>query len=144
MWQIFRTPADSPDHEAQDTTAASVPQALLAARETLDGPQAMDRRLILLSPQDNVCVACTRLPAGEAVRIDGIAVRLPQDIALGHKLARRPIQAGETVTKYGAPIGTATRDIAPGAHVHLHNLRSDYLPSFGTEGIDGGAGGRGA
>jgi len=26
--------------------------------------------------------------------------------------------------KYGSPIGTATSDIAAGAHVHLHNLAS--------------------
>ena len=27
--------------------------------------------------------------------------------------------------KYGARIGTATQDIVPGEHVHLHNMRSD-------------------
>ncbi len=112
--------------------------------ETPDSPEAMDRRLILLSPQDNVCVACTALRAGDAVRIDGAAVDLSQDIPLGHKLARWPIKAGEKVYKYGAPIGTVTRDIEPGAHVHLHNLQSDYIPTFGMEGIEGGPGGRGA
>ena len=30
----------------------------------------------------------------------------------------RPIPAGQTVLKYGYPIGVATRDIAPGEHVH--------------------------
>ena len=113
-------------------------------RKTLDGPEGMDRRVILLSSQDNVCVACTDLPAGDVVRIDGTAVLLSQAIPLGHKLACCPIKAGEKLYKYGAPIGTATRGIAPGAHVHLHNLQSDYIPSFGTEGIDSGAGGRGA
>lgn len=115
-----------------------------ADRKTLDGPEGMDRRLILLSPQDNVCVACTNLPAGDTVRIDGATVCLSQGIPLGHKFARRAIKAGEKIYKYGGPIGTATRDIAPGVHVHLHNLQSDYIPSFGTEGIDSGAGGRGA
>ena len=28
--------------------------------------------------------------------------------------------------KYGARIGTATQDIVPGEHVHLHNMRSDF------------------
>jgi hypothetical protein len=110
---------------------------------TLDAPEAMDRRLILLSPLDNVCVACTHLPAGTALRIDGTTVLLSQNIPLGHKLARGPIKAGEKLFKYGAPIGTATQDIATGAHVHLHNLQSDYIPSFGMEAIDSGAGGRG-
>jgi hypothetical protein len=34
------------------------------------------------------------------------------------------------VIKYGAPIGSATRDIAPGEYVHTHNLKSDYLPTL--------------
>jgi hypothetical protein len=32
------------------------------------------------------------------------------------------------VVKYGCPIGTAMWAIAPGEHVHTHNLRSEYLP----------------
>jgi hypothetical protein len=45
-------------------------------------------------------------------------------------VAARPIPAGAKVIKYGAVIGSATRDIAPGEVVHTHNLRSDYLPTF--------------
>jgi len=112
-------------------------------RTTPEGPATTDRRLILLSPQDNVCVACTHLAAGDTVVIDGAAVTLAERIPLGHKLARRRIRAGETITKYGAPIGSATGDIAAGAHVHLHNLKSEYIPSFGMDAIEGSAGGRG-
>jgi len=43
----------------------------------------------------------------------------------GHKYARRAIAAGESVVKYGQPIGHATRAIAPGEHVHVHNLATD-------------------
>ena len=109
----------------------------------LDGGRTVDRRLILLFPQDNVCVACTHLAAGETVVIDGAAVVLAECIPLGHKLARRPISAGQKITKYGAPIGSATRDIAVGAHVHLHNLKSDYIPSFGMDALQSSPGGRG-
>src|SRR5204862_3223901 len=35
--------------------------------------------------------------------------------------------AGETVRKYGQVIGAATADIAPGAHVHSHNLAVSAL-----------------
>ena len=56
----------------------------------------------------------------------------------GHKYARRAIAAGEAVVKYGMPIGHATRDIAPGEHVHVHNLATNlgdvleyrYEPDF--------------
>ncbi len=51
-------------------------------------------------------------------------------VPLGHKVAARDIAAGEKIVKYGAPIGSATRDIASGEHVHTHNVKSDYLPTF--------------
>jgi hypothetical protein len=37
---------------------------------------------------------------------------------------------GEVVLKYGAPIGSMTEAAAVGAHVHLHNLKSDYIPTY--------------
>lgn len=47
-----------------------------------------------------------------------------QDIPLGHKIAMKAIQAGEKVIKYNVPIGNATAGIAPGEHVHTHNLKT--------------------
>ena len=49
-----------------------------------------------------------------------------EHIPFGHKFALRALHAGDPVIKYGARIGTATQDIAPGEHVHLHNMRSDF------------------
>ena len=43
----------------------------------------------------------------------------------GHKYALRSIAAGENVVKYGMPIGRATEPIAPGEHVHVHNVRTN-------------------
>lgn len=37
--------------------------------------------------------------------------------------------------KYGAPIGTATAPIAIGEPVHVHNLRSDYTPTYHLEDV---------
>ena len=56
----------------------------------------------------------------------------------GHKYARRDIAEGENVIKYGMPIGHATRAIAAGEHVHVHNLKTNlgevleyrYEPEF--------------
>lgn len=47
-------------------------------------------------------------------------------IPFGHKFALRALRPGDPVIKYGARIGTATQDIVPGEHVHLHNMRSDF------------------
>ncbi len=88
-----------------------------------------DRRVLLLAPQDNSLVACESLAAGTTLTIDNVPVTLSGPIELGHKLARHDIHVGEKVLRYGAVIGTATVDIARGAHIHLHNLKSDYLPT---------------
>jgi altronate dehydratase small subunit len=83
---------------------------------------------ILLDARDNVATALADLPAGTAVRCAKddrrVEARLEAAIPFGHKLAVAPIRAGEPVIKYGAPIGTATRDIAAGEHVHVHNVAS--------------------
>jgi altronate dehydratase small subunit len=93
----------------------------------------LDRRLMALAAEDNVCVACTRLPAGTSVLVEGMVVTLRQPIELGHKLARRPITPGQSIIKYGARIGSATAPIAPGDHVHTHNMKSDYIPTYTAE-----------
>lgn len=93
-----------------------------------------DPRLLLLHPGDSVYVLRDQIAAGEAVLVAGTAVAFPRALGLGQKIARAAIAAGEPVFKYGAPIGRATRDIAPGDHVHLHNLASDYTPTYALEG----------
>ena len=92
-----------------------------------------DPRLILLDPRDNVLVARVRLKVGETVETGSGPATLDRDIALAHKVARRAIAAGEKILKYGAPIGVATEAIAPAAHVHVHNVRSDYTPTYHLE-----------
>jgi hypothetical protein len=91
---------------------------------------APETRLLRLAPQDNVLTALATLEPGEAVGIDGATVVLAQRVPFGHKLAARPIAAGEKILKYGVPIGSATQPIARGEHVHTHNLKSDYLPTW--------------
>jgi altronate dehydratase len=83
--------------------------------------------LMRLAPEDNVLVALRDLAAGEAFM--GITLREP--VPLGHKVAGCDIRAGEGVVKHGARIGTATSAIPAGAHVHGHNLASDWLPPAG-------------
>jgi altronate hydrolase len=79
---------------------------------------------LVINPRDNVATALEPLDAGRALTAGGATVVVSEPIPRGHKLALRPIRAGEAVVKYGSPIGTATADIACGAHVHTHNLAS--------------------
>jgi hypothetical protein len=90
--------------------------------------------LLLLHPDDNIVVARRDIAAGERVEIDGESFTIPAAVELGHKLARRDIAADARVLKYGAPIGSMKTAVARGEHVHMHNLRSDYIPSTTRDG----------
>ncbi len=89
-----------------------------------------DARLLRLHHTDNVLTVIALLPAGTQIHVGGATATLPLALAIGHKVAARAIVAGEKILKYGVPIGSATRSIAVGEHVHTHNLQSDYLPTF--------------
>jgi hypothetical protein len=89
-----------------------------------------DKILLRLSPNDNVFVLIKSMPAGATFRLRGQVFHMEKSLGLGHKIAVRHIRPGEKIYKYGAPIGSATRDIQPGEHVHVHNMKSDYLPNF--------------
>jgi hypothetical protein len=86
--------------------------------------------LLRLAPTDNVAVALAEFEAGQTAWLDDAPIRLVDRIPMGHKVAVAPIAIGQKVLKYGCPIGSASRAIAVGQHVHLHNLRSDYFPTF--------------
>ena len=82
-----------------------------------------------LHPDDNTLVARINADEGTKIDMDGGQVQLSQMIPMAHKIACRLIKTGDVVLKYGMPIGVATADIAPGEHVHVHNVRSAYTPS---------------
>lgn len=89
----------------------------------------MQRRAILLHPDDDVATALVDLKAGEAVTVSlddlTTTVTLKDDVEFGHKFALTPIPEGERVLKYGLPIGNALEDIDAGTWVHVHNCRSE-------------------
>ena len=79
---------------------------------------------IVISASDNVATALEPLEAGLTLRAGAATVPVIEAIPRGHKVALRPIAAGEAVVKYGSAIGIASCDIAAGAHVHTHNVAS--------------------
>jgi altronate dehydratase len=83
---------------------------------------------LAIHTDDDVAVALRDLAAGESVRVrqanSVVSVCVLDAIPMGHKMALRAIASGAPVRKYGQPIGTATADIAAGAHVHVHNVAS--------------------
>jgi len=89
--------------------------------------------LLRIAEEDNVFVLMRPLCEGEFLQLGGRRVVFDSPLGLGHKIAARDIEAGEKIIKYGAPIGSAVRDIVLGEHVHLHNIRSDYIPTYTLE-----------
>jgi len=75
---------------------------------------------IRLHPEDDVVIARVEIPSGTLVTRE--SVRSIAMIPAGHKIAVRAIPKGKPAHRYNQIIGFATRDIAPGDHVHVHNL----------------------
>jgi len=88
---------------------------------------------ILLHDDDNVLVCREPVHAGQRIELDGASVTLTQDIDVGHKIARYDLAAGTKVIKYGASIGSMTAQAPRGAHVHMHNMQSDYIKTLTRE-----------
>jgi altronate hydrolase len=76
--------------------------------------------VIRLHPNDDVVIARRQLLPG--TRIDAEGVTVASLIPAGHKMATRRIDSGQPVKRYDQVIGTASRDIEPGQHVHTQNL----------------------
>ena len=90
----------------------------------------MKHGILLHELVDDVGVAVADLKRGStagAVTLEGKpagSVRLLNNVPLGHKVAMRALAKDKPVLKYGRPVGKAVQDIARGAHVHTHNLKT--------------------
>ena len=73
---------------------------------------------IRLHPDDDVVIARQQLMSGSTVENIAVCGLIPP----GHKIATRAIQTGEAVRRYNQIIGFASQAIAPGEHIHTHNL----------------------
>jgi altronate dehydratase small subunit len=89
-----------------------------------------DPRVLVLAPGDNVAIAKSDIPAATALQVMGVTVTLKAAMETGHKFAFLKVAKGGGITKYGAPIGVATKDIEPGDSMHIHNVTSDYIPTY--------------
>lgn len=87
-------------------------------------------KFIKIHPDDNVLITCSTILPGEEADFHGLKVVFSHILNLGHKIAATEISKGEKIIKFGVPIGSATEDIRAGEHVHLHNMKSDYIPTY--------------
>lgn len=75
--------------------------------------------VIRLADNDNVAVAAAAIAKGDGI---GDNILTKARIPVGHKVALKPIAAGEPVRKFGQIIGFASVPIAAGEWVHEHNV----------------------
>lgn len=79
---------------------------------------------------DTVGVATVDLKAGETARglymdsQQAIELEPLEDIPLGHKIALKDHNVGDSVIKYEHDIGKVVAEIARAKHVHIHNLKT--------------------
>lgn len=92
--------------------------------------------VLRLDPGDEVGVALHGMPAGTVLTDAALGeITLGSHIPQGHKVALAECGIGAPVHKYGQAIGEATARIAPGDHVHTHNLGMGTMSrnyEFGT------------
>jgi len=94
-------------------------------------------KFVLINPNDNILVCCQTAKTGEIVIIDGQEYQMTTDIEVGHKIARTSLSQGSKVFRYGVSIGSTVTDISVGEHVHMHNMKSDYIPSHTRQSVVG-------
>ncbi|GAA4726114.1 UxaA family hydrolase [Brevibacillus fulvus] len=84
------------------------------------------KQALMLKAADSVAVALRKLEKGSVVSVffqeRMFQIVLKDSIEFGHKFAVVPMRKGDDVRKYGEVIGMASRDIAVGEHVHVHNV----------------------
>ena len=84
----------------------------------------MAQKLIRITDRDNVAVALESLPQGSVVEVEKSAFTIAANIPAGHKVALEDIAEGESVIKYGYPIGRAKTAIKKGEWVHTFNVKT--------------------
>ena len=80
------------------------------------------KRMLILSPQDNVGVLLEEAKQGDIAVCGQVEVPCLEDIGFCHKIALSDLPPHTDFLKYGSVIGYALRDIRQGEWVHIHNL----------------------
>ena len=81
-------------------------------------------KAIRINEKDNVAVVAQAVEAGQQVQVveTGEIFTAPEFIKPGHKIALNAMKKGDTIVKYGIPIGRMLSDVPAGGWVHCHNV----------------------
>jgi altronate hydrolase len=82
-------------------------------------------KILRVDPKDNVLVALTQLPAGEAITFDGEQYVLPSEIPAKQKFAMRDFANGDEIIMYGGVVGLVRQPIPRGGLLSTRNVQHD-------------------
>ena len=75
--------------------------------------------VVIDSTKKNQEYSCWIMESDKTVKIQSI-----NNIPLGHKIALKDFEEGDTILKYGHDIGKVVASIKKGDHVHVHNVKT--------------------
>ena len=84
------------------------------------------KKLFVIDKNDNVAVALEALSRGYTEN----GLSLINDVPFAHKVALFNMKKGDSIIKYNSKIGTLTRDVKAGEHIHTHNLKTNLIGDF--------------
>lgn len=83
----------------------------------------MSHKVLKVHPNDNVLVALTDLPAGEAISYDTITLSLTENIPAKHKFTQTDMAPGQEIIMYGTLVGKAVEPIPAGTRISTENVK---------------------
>ena len=83
----------------------------------------METKYLKINPADNVAVAVSDLLAGETISVNGLDIKLNEDIPAGHKFALKDFEVDNHIIKYGYAIGHAICSIKQGDWVNEKKIK---------------------
>jgi altronate hydrolase len=82
-------------------------------------------KILRVDPKDNVLVALTQLPTGEAITFAGEQYIPPSEIPAKQKFAMRDFAVGDEVIMYGGVVGLVRQPIPRGGLLSTRNVQHD-------------------
>jgi len=85
----------------------------------------METKYLKINPADNVAVAILNLSAGEIISVNGLDIKLNEDVPAGHKFALKDFAVDDHIIKYGYAIGHAITPIKQGDWVNEKKIKTN-------------------
>lgn len=85
----------------------------------------METKYLKINPADNVAVAILNLSAGETISVNGLDIKLNEEVPAGHKFALKDFAVDDHIVKYGYAIGHAITPIKQGDWVNEKKIKTN-------------------